>query len=71
MMRAQPLDERRRRVHGRVHGALLLLVAAVLFLAYRYQPPEARDETSRYLRQVQTHYLDTTGFRRHYLQAGA
>jgi pimeloyl-ACP methyl ester carboxylesterase len=69
-MRTRRLGERQRRARGTRLAVLALFLATVLFLAYGYQPPEVRDEASHYLSQVQTHSLDTTAFRVHYLQAG-
>jgi pimeloyl-ACP methyl ester carboxylesterase len=69
-MRILRRNGRLARACHRLPIAFSLLLVAVLLLAYGYQPPEARDQESRYLAQVQTHYLDTTAFRVHYLRAG-
>jgi pimeloyl-ACP methyl ester carboxylesterase len=49
----------------------VLLVAAALFVAYAWQPPEERGYRSRYLTRVQSRYVDTPVARFHYIRTGA
>lgn len=67
---AQPA--RKRRWRRCLAAALALLVAALLFGAYGWQPPEdGRAYRSPYLAQVGSRYADTSIARFHYIQAGS
>ncbi|TDC84567.1 hypothetical protein E1193_05425 [Micromonospora sp. KC606] len=67
---AQPV--RKRRWPRWLAAAITLLVAAMLFGAYGWQPAEdGRAFRSPYLAQVGSRYADTPIARFHYVQAGA
>ncbi|HEX6796186.1 MAG TPA: alpha/beta hydrolase [Ktedonobacterales bacterium] len=57
-----------------VLAVLVVVIAALLSVAYVYMPPEDRTETPAYLTYLQDHhldgYLDAGNFRLHYLHEG-
>lgn len=66
----QPVRKRRR--HRRLAAAVAVLVAAMLFGAYGWQPAEdGRAFRSPYLAQVGSRYADTPIARFHYVRAGS
>ncbi|MGW7481471.1 alpha/beta fold hydrolase [Nonomuraea muscovyensis] len=66
----QPVRKRRR--HRRLAAAVAVLVAAMLFGAYGWQPAEdGRAFRSPYLAQVDSRYADTPIARFHYVRAGS
>ena len=61
---------RRRRGPRWVAGTVALLVAAVLFIAYGWQPPAVAGYRSPYLSQIHSLYADTPVARFHYTKTG-